>query len=63
MRIPPESELLGMTTNERLYASGLRAQYDEAVSNKDLSAVRQLLDLVLIDEPSIELILGRIAIS
>ena len=46
-------ELEGMTTNERLFATAQSEAFDRAVAGKDFSAMRQILESVLVDEPAI----------
>ena len=58
-----ESEFDGMTTNERLFVSGLLSEYDNAVARRDLNAVRRLLESVHVDEPSIQLILKKLMVG
>ena len=52
-----EKKYSGMTVNERLYASGLMREFDEAVENKDAEKVRSILEKVELTEESIEPIL------
>jgi hypothetical protein len=53
----------GMTTNERLFVSGLMDEFDEAVSRGDKVTVRKILERVYIDEESISLILKSLGTS
>ena len=61
MKNPDEKQLRVMTTNERLFVSGFLAQFDAAVAQRDLKAVRKLLEAVYVDEGSIEAILRKTA--
>jgi len=54
------SKYIGMTVNERLYASGLMDKFDKAVKEKDVGEVISILkDVELVDE-SISPILKRL---
>ena len=50
----------GMTTNERLFVSGLLGKFEDAVSRGDKAAVREILQTIFIDETSILMILQSI---
>jgi hypothetical protein len=52
----------GMTVNERLHASGLMADFDEAVERGDFQRVRSLLAEVDLNEASIGPILERLGL-
>jgi hypothetical protein len=53
----------GMTVNERLYASGLLSEFDEAVKQKNVSKVISILkDIGLTDESSINPILQQLGL-
>jgi hypothetical protein len=52
MTISPD-ELEGMTTNERLFATGQSDAFDRAVAEKNFAALRQILESVLVDEAAI----------
>lgn len=52
-----KSELLGMSTNERLYVAGLLEAFDEAVSSKNSDRVSDILTQVFVDNESITLTL------
>jgi urate oxidase len=43
-----------MTTNERLLDSGLLDRFQEAEANHDAATVREILQSVFVDEPSIQ---------
>jgi hypothetical protein len=47
-----------MTVNERLFASGLVAEFDEALI-KDKPKARKILELLRVDDSSIEKILTQ----
>ena len=55
-----ESKYLGMTVNERLYASGLFDEYDKAVEQRRLEDVIRILKEVELNEESIEPILEQL---
>ena len=55
-----ESKYLGMTVNERLYASGLFDEYDKAVEERRLEDVIRILKEVELNEESIEPILEQL---
>lgn len=55
-----ENKYTGMTVNERLYASGLMREFDEAVENKDAEKVRTILEKVELNEESIKPILEEL---
>ncbi len=48
-------DLSGMTVNERLFAMSLLDEYTRAKEAKHEARVRELLELVQVDQPSIEL--------
>jgi hypothetical protein len=54
-----ESKYLGMTVNERLYASGLFDDFDKAVEERKLEDVIRILKEVELSEESIEPILEQ----
>lgn len=54
-----ESKYLGMTVNERLYASGLFDEFDEAVEERRLEDVVRILKDVDLNEESIAPILEQ----
>ena len=55
-----ESKYLGMTVNERLYASGLFDEYDKADEERRLEDVIRILKEVELNEESIEPILEQL---
>jgi len=55
-----ESKYLGMTVNERLYASGLFDEYDKAIEERRLEDVIRILKEVDLNEESIEPILEQL---
>lgn len=55
-----ETKYAGMTVNERLYASGLMGEFDEAVEKKDTEKVRIILGKVELTEASIKPILEKL---
>jgi len=55
-----ESKYLGMTVNERLYASGLFDEYDKAVEERRLEDVIRILKEVELNEESIDPILEQL---
>ena len=58
MDIEP-NEFAGMTTNERLFTVALLDEFDAAMAAKNVGRVRQILESVDVDEPSIQLIINR----
>ncbi len=52
----------GMTVNERLYASGLMDQFDQAVEERDIERVRSILSSLDLSEESIRPILERLGL-
>jgi len=48
----------GMTVNERLFACGLMDEFDKALIN-DKNKARKILELLRVDNPSIEKILTK----
>ncbi len=48
----------GMTVNERFFACGLMDEFDYALIN-DKNKVRKILELLRVDNPSIEKILAK----
>lgn len=52
----------GMTVHERLYASGLMDQFDQAVEERDIEKVRSLLRNVDLTEESIRPILEQLGL-
>jgi molecular chaperone GrpE (heat shock protein) len=57
-----ENKYAGMTVNERLYASGLMDEFDEAVEKKDADKVRCILEQVELTEESIKPILEKLGL-
>jgi hypothetical protein len=51
----------GMTVNERLFTAGTLEAFDRACAARDDDEVRRLLRDVLVDEPSIDQIVERLA--
>ena len=58
--IPSREQIMGMTTNERLFESGLMDDFDQAVAQGDTDKVRSVLRSVFVDEASIEIIISNI---
>jgi hypothetical protein len=56
------NELGGMTVNERLFASGLVDEFDKSLKN-DKDKAKKILELLYIDNPSIEQIPIGVAIT
>lgn len=56
---PMENKYSGMTVNERLYASGLMKEFDEAIKNNDAEKARVILEKVELTEESIKPILEQ----
>lgn len=54
-----ETDLSGMTVNERLFALGTLDDFNAACARSDLATLRQLLELAEVDESSIALTLAR----
>jgi hypothetical protein len=48
----------GMTVNERLYVCGVMDEYDKALIH-DKGKAKRILELLGVDQPSIELILSK----
>ena len=57
-----ENKYAGMTVNERLYASGLMDEFDEAVEKKNTKKVRDILEKVELTEDSINPILEKLGL-
>ncbi|GAB4187957.1 MAG: hypothetical protein Tsb002_13740 [Wenzhouxiangellaceae bacterium] len=55
-----ENKYAGMTVNERLYASRLMDEFDEAVKKKNIEKVRDILKKVELTEESIKSILEKL---
>ena len=55
-----DNKYAGMTVNERLYASGLMDEFDEAVKKKDTKKVRDTLEQAELAEDSIKPILEKL---
>ena len=49
----------GMTVNERLHVSGLLKEYDNAIKQKNVGRVVEILKSVELNDISIQLILKR----
>lgn len=58
-----DNRYAGMTVNERLYASGLMDEFDEAVEKKDLKKAREILEQVELTEDSIRPILEELSLK
>jgi hypothetical protein len=52
-----ENKYTGMTVNERLYVSGLINEFDNAVKEKNIKSIRNILKKVELEETSINPIL------
>lgn len=50
----PQNEVSGMTVNERLWATGLVAAYEEAAAKRDIEAMTKILKSVHLDNETIE---------
>ena len=53
----------GTTVNERLYLSGLMAEFDKAVFEKNYNKAKEILEKVELTEESISPILKSLGIS
>jgi hypothetical protein len=53
----------GMTVNERLYVSGLLNEFDEAVKEKNIDKVIQILQEVELTKPNIDPILEKYGLN
>ena len=58
-----ENKYAGMTVNERLYASGLMDEFDDAVEKKNAEQVLSILEKVELTEDSIKPILEKLELS
>lgn len=56
--IASREQMMGMTTNERLFEAELMDVFDEAVRQRDLEKMRAILRSVFVDEASIETIVN-----
>lgn len=56
-------QLMGMTTNERLYEVGKLDQFDAAVAARDSKRIREILESIFVDEPSIRLTLKNLGLD
>jgi len=57
-----ENKYTGMTVNERLYVSGLMAEFDNAVKEKNIKKVRNILEKVELEEVLINPILENLGL-
>ncbi len=57
-----ENKYSGMTVNERLYASGLMGEFDEAVEEKNRDKVCAILEKVELTEDSMKSILENLGL-
>ena len=62
MKIMSE-KYLGMTVNERLYASGKMDEFDRAVEEKNAKRVKAILKEVEVDEASIDFTLKEYGLT
>jgi hypothetical protein len=53
------TQLAGMTTNERLFASGKLDDFDRAVAGRDIQSIRAILKSVNVDNRSIAAIISQ----
>ena len=49
-----QNEVSGMPVNERLWATGLIAAYEEAAAKRDIEAMTEILKSVHLDSETIE---------
>lgn len=56
--MPRREELIGMTTNERLFVSGLMGDFDTAMETRDAAKIRAILRELFVDERSIQMIIA-----
>ncbi len=57
-----DKKYAGMTVNERLYASGLMDEFDDAVEERNVERVRSILEKVELPEESIRPILEQLGL-
>ena len=58
-----ENKYLGMTVNERLYASGFLAEFEKAVKEKNIDKIISILKDVELTEASINPILEKLGLK
>ena len=51
-------QMMGMTTNERLFEANLMGEFDQAIEDRDIDKIRTILRSVFVDEASIEAIIN-----
>jgi hypothetical protein len=51
-------QMVGMTTNERLFETRLMTKFERAVSERDEARAREILQSAFVDERSIDRIIG-----
>ena len=56
------SKYAGMTVNERIYVSGLMAEFDKVVSEKKTAEVIRILKTVELGDDSVEPILRQLGL-
>ncbi len=54
-----DNKYKGMTVNERLYVSGLMAEFEKAIKEKDVIKARRLLEKVELTKENIDPILKK----
>lgn len=57
--IASREQMMGMTTNERLFEAELMDVFDQAARQRDSDKMREILRSVFVDEASIETIVNN----
>jgi hypothetical protein len=57
--VASREQLMGMTTNERLFETGLMNTFDQAVRDRDENKIRSVLESIFVDSGSIDLIIRQ----
>jgi hypothetical protein len=55
-----QEDFVGMSANERLFVTGQLDAFDQAVAERNLPKVREILESVFIDETAIRLTTGNV---
>lgn len=59
-RLLSEDEARGMTINERLYASGLFDDFDEAVAQGNVPELEHILRSIYLDPESVQAVIKQV---
>jgi hypothetical protein len=58
--MPTKEQIEAMTTNERLWETGQMADFEKAEGERDFVRMREILQSVFVDEPSIDLMIADV---